>query len=68
MTNENENDIEMVSETLVHGYGETNILYDLRNKIIEIAPSEHFIPLGIFQDKYLEELNFPTLFLGFNRP
>ena len=40
----------------------------MSNKIIEIAPSEHFSPLGIFQDKYLEELNFPTFFFGFNRP
>ena len=60
---ENEDDIEMISETLIHGYGETNLIDDLSNKIIEIAPSKHFIPLGIFQDKYSEELNFPTLFL-----
>ena len=58
----------MISETLIHGYGETNILDDLSNKIIEISPLEHFSPLGIFQDKYSEELNFPTLFFGFNRP
>ena len=67
-TDENENDIEMVSETLVHGYGETNLLDDLSNKIIEITPLEHFSPLGIFQDKYSEELNFPTHLFGFNRP
>ena len=36
---ENEDDIEMISETLIHGYGETNLLDDLSNKIIEIAPS-----------------------------
>ena len=48
--------------------GETNILDELSNKIIEIAPSEHFSPLGIFQDKYSEEFNFPTPFFGFNRP
>ena len=59
---ENEDDIEMISETLIHGYGETNLLDDLSNKIIEIAPSEHFSSPGIFQDKYSEELNSPTLF------
>ena len=62
-TYENENDIDMVSETLIHGYGETNLLDDLSNKIIKIEPLEHFSPLGIFRDKYSEELNFPTLFL-----
>ena len=36
---ENEDDIEMISKTLIHGYGETNLLDDLSNKIIEIAPS-----------------------------
>ena len=46
---ENENDIEMVSETLAHGYRETNLVDDLRNKIVQIAPSEHFSPLGTFK-------------------
>ena len=38
-TYENEDDIEMISETLIHGYGETNLLDDLSNKILEITPS-----------------------------
>ena len=65
---ENEIELEPISETLIHGYGETHLIDDLANKIIVIAPSENFRPLGIFQDKYSEELNFLTLFFGCNRP
>ena len=65
---ENAIELEPISETLIHGYGETHLIDDLANKIIEIAPSKNFRPLGIFQDKYSKELNFPTLFFGCNRP
>ena len=49
---ENEIELEPISETLIHGYGETYLIDDLVNKIIKIAPSENFCPLGIFQDKF----------------
>ena len=29
---------------------------------------EGYLPLGIFQDKYSEEMSFPTLFFGEKRP
>ena len=67
-SSDDENDVEPISETLVHGYGEAQLINDLDTQIIQIAPSEGFKPLGIFQDKFSEELNFPTLFYGFSRP
>ena len=36
----------------------------MEDKIIEIAPAEDCHPIGIFKDKYAEEMNFPTLFFG----
>ena len=59
-----ENEIEMnpIFETLVHGYAENFMLDNKSNKIIELATLEQFHPLNIFQEKYSEELNFPTLF------
>ena len=29
-----------------------------------LAPGEGQRPLGIFKDKFIEEMNFPTLFYG----
>jgi hypothetical protein len=39
----------------------------LQDKIVEIAPAEGKLPLGIFKDKFAEEMNFPTLFYGYPR-
>lgn len=55
---------EAPTETLVHGLIESQHIYDLQDKIIELAPAEGQRPLGIFKDKYAEEMNFPTLFYG----
>jgi hypothetical protein len=59
-----ESDNERPTETLVHGFIESQCLYDLQNKIIEVAPVEGQRPLGIFKDKFAEKMNFPTLFYG----
>jgi hypothetical protein len=39
----------------------------LHDKIIELTPAEGQRPLGISKDKYAEEMNFPTLLLGYPR-
>ena len=36
-------------------------IYDF-GSLISIALSQEYSPLGIFKDKYSEELNYPTLF------
>ena len=61
-------DAEPISETIVHGFGQSHLIDDLDTSIIQIAPSEGFHPLGIFHDKFSEELNFPTLFYGYSQP
>ena len=48
--------LEPISKTLVHGYGETHLFDDLANKIFKIAPFENYWPLGIFQDRYEESM------------
>lgn len=65
---ENEVDVEPISKTLMHGYGETYVVDDMENRVIDIAPSNNDQPLGMFQDKYFEELNFLTLFFGLVKP
>ena len=50
---------------MVHGYGKANFIDELANMMIEIVPFKGFSPLGIFQDKFSKDLNFPTLFFGF---
>jgi exonuclease III len=59
-----ESDNERPTETLVHGFIESQRIYDLQDKLIEVAPAEGKRPLGIFKDKFAEEMNFPTLFYG----
>jgi hypothetical protein len=59
-----ESDNEKPTETLVHGFIESQCIYDLQDKIIEVAPAEGKRPLGILKDKFVEEMNFPTLFFG----
>lgn len=63
---EDENKIE--PESLIHWFNESNTINDLASTIIEIALAEGFKPLGIFQDTYSEEMNFPTLFFGSPQP
>ena len=63
-----ENTQEPVTKTLLHGFTDSHSIYDLQNNQINIAPGEGYIPLGIFQDRYSEELSFPTLFYGQKRP
>ena len=63
-TNYSELEREMTTETLVHGFVESRRIHDLQEKLIELAPDEGQRPLGIFTDKYAEEMSFPTLFFG----
>ena len=51
-------------ETLVHGFTDSQCIRDLQDKILEIALVEGDHPLRIFKDKFVEEMNFPTLFYG----
>lgn len=41
-----DDDLEPIFETMIHGYGQTHVLDDLENIIIQIAPSEGFQSLG----------------------
>jgi hypothetical protein len=58
---------ETPAETLVHGFIDSQCIRDLQDKIVEIALVEGERPLGIFKDKFAEEMNFPTLFYGYPR-
>jgi hypothetical protein len=55
---------ETPAETLVHGFTDSQCIRDLQDKIVEIAPAKGQRPLRIFKDKFIEEMNFPTLFYG----
>jgi hypothetical protein len=57
-----ESENETPAETLVHGFTDSQCIRDLQDKIFEIAPSERQRPLGIFKEKFAEEMTFPTLF------
>ena len=59
-----ESDNETTAKKLVHGFTDSHCIRDLQEKIVEIAPAEGQRPLGIFKDKFTEEMNFPTLFYG----
>jgi hypothetical protein len=59
-----ESENETPAETLVHGFTNSSCIRDLQDKIVEIAPGEGQHPLGVFKDKFTEEMNFPTLFYG----
>jgi hypothetical protein len=59
-----ENNEEPITKTLVHAFTDTYNIFDLHNNQINIAPGEGYVPLGIFQDKYSEEMSFPSLFYG----
>lgn len=57
-----EDEDEIEPESLMHLFNELHSINDLASTIIKIAPAEGFKPLGIFQDTYSEEMNFPTFF------
>jgi hypothetical protein len=63
-----ESENETPAETLMHGFTDSQCIRDLQDKIVKIAPTEGQRPLGIFNDKFIEEMNFPTLFYGYPRP
>jgi hypothetical protein len=55
---------EMEIDTLIHGFIESRTIHSIQDKVIEIAPAKGKQPLGIFQDKYAKEMNFPTHSFG----
>jgi hypothetical protein len=55
---------ETPTETFLHGFIDSQCICDLQDKIVEIAHGERHHPLGVFKDKFVEEMNFPTLFYG----
>ncbi len=59
-----EDEDETKPESLIHWFNESHAINDLGSTIVEIAPAEGLKPLGIFQDTYSKEMNFPTLFFG----
>ena len=59
---------EPITKTMIHGFTDSYNIYDLQNNQINIAPTEGYMPLGIFQDKYSKEMSFPSLFYGEKRP
>jgi hypothetical protein len=59
-----ESENETPAKTLVHGFIDSQCICDLQDKIVEIAPAKGQRPLGIFKDKFTEEMNFSTLFYG----
>lgn len=54
------------SETLVHNFLESDKIHDF-DKMLSVAPGQEYSPIGIFKDKFSEELNHPTLFYGHPR-
>ena len=53
-----EDDEEPEAKPLIHWFNESHSINYLHSTIVEIALIEGFKPLGIFQDTYLEEMNF----------
>lgn len=62
--NKIDNAMEVETDTVIHGFIESRTIHSLQDKMIKITPTEGKQPLGIFQDKYAEEMNFLTLFFG----
>ena len=60
---EDEIELEPISKTLIHGYGETHLVDDFDNKIIEIAPSKKISSIGHFSRKVLWRTKIPNTFL-----
>jgi hypothetical protein len=55
---------ETITNTLLHGFTDSHSIYYLQNSQINIVFAKGYMPLGIFQDRYSEEMSFPTLFYG----
>jgi hypothetical protein len=53
-----ESENETPAETLVHGFTDSQCICDLQDKIVKIAPVKGQRPLGIFKDKFVEEMKF----------
>jgi hypothetical protein len=51
------------TNTLIHNLLYAKQIINDNNKSLTIAPSEGFQLLGLFQDTYFEEYDFPTIFL-----
>lgn len=49
---------------MVYGFIESCQIHDLQDRIFEVAPTEGHKPLGIFKDKFAEEMTSPTLLFG----
>jgi hypothetical protein len=59
---------EPIRKTMIHGFIDSYNIYDLQNNQINIALAKGYMPLGMFQDKYSEEMSFPLLFYGEKQP
>lgn len=55
---------ESVTKIILHGFSDSYGIYDIHNNQIKVSPTEGHRPLGIFKDRYLEEMNFLTMFYG----
>jgi len=55
---DNQDNDEPMKKTLVHGFIDAHTVHDLVNKQINIALATIYMPLGIFKDKYSEEMSF----------
>ena len=63
--NESDSEIEQEScEMLIQRFTKSINIHKMQDKMIEIAPAQNQYPVGIFQDKNAEEMNFSTLFYG----
>jgi len=51
-------------DSMIHNFLNAPKIMDCENTIYSITQSQNFHPLGLFKNKHLEELNFPTLFYG----
>jgi hypothetical protein len=61
---DDESNNENPTETLIHGLIELQQIRDMHDKIAELSPIEGQCSLGIFKEKYAEEMNLMTLFYG----
>jgi hypothetical protein len=59
-----ESEIENPTETLVHGFINSRQIHDFQDRTFELSPVEEKKPLGIFKDKFSEEISSLTLFFG----
>jgi hypothetical protein len=63
-----ESENETPAETLIYGFIDSRCIHDLQDKIVKIALAEGKRPLGIFKEKFADEMNFPTLLYGDPHP